>query len=67
MSKRTEAANDIKNHLSSLPGSSATKKEMMEQLGMDYCTFDRAMKTLRSRNRVEVAGKKGRENLYKIK
>jgi len=67
MSKRTKSAIAIQNYLENLSGGTALKREIVEQIGIADCTFDRAMKTLRSRGLVEVAGKQGNANLYKIK
>jgi len=69
MSKSMEAKISVAKYLEEISPRSATKKEIMREIGMEIsgCVCERALKTLRSRGTVEVVGKRGNANLYRFR
>lgn len=65
MPKSIEIAEKIVEFLKGIYPNSATKTEILSDVGVKGCTGDPWLKTLVASRKIEVSGKKGRYNLYR--
>lgn len=67
VSKKIRARKSILDYLRKIHPRSATAKEILQETGVVDCACGGALRTLRARDSVEVAGKEGNANLYRFK
>jgi predicted transcriptional regulator with HTH domain len=67
MERRTELADRIVKYLAKIYPKSATLAEIAKALRMHSCSADPWISSLLANRQIEVLGKKGRSNTYRLK
>ncbi|MGA2239179.1 MAG: hypothetical protein ABSG74_08205 [Candidatus Bathyarchaeia archaeon] len=67
MERRTELAERIVEYLRKIHPKSATLSEIAKALHLQSCSADPWISSLVANRQIEIAGKKGRSNQYRLK
>jgi len=67
MERRTEFAERIVEYLRKIHPRSATLSEIAKALRMQSCSADPWISSLVANRQIEISGKKGQSNLYRLK
>jgi predicted transcriptional regulator with HTH domain len=67
MERRTELADRIEKYLSKIHPKSATLSEIAKALRIQSCSADSWISSLVANRQIEISGKRGRSNLYRLK
>jgi len=67
MERRTEIVDKVTGYLKKIYPKSATASQIAKAIGIESCSTNPWISSLLANRQIELAGKKGHSNLYKLK